>query len=408
MNFTNRQKNIALFLLYTAFAGVILLLLIVAGKYVLPLITPFIVAWVVALILQPAINFAEKHTKIPKKISALILLLVLSGTVVFLGYITIKELIAEFDSISGRITEFIIALRADDNKAAELIDKINSYVPVFDVSGVLAEYWENFDENIIELSQKIVSNISSSVMPFLTGTISFVADFFVVVIVFFVAVYYIAVDFKKINYFISYQIRGESKKYITIVKNHFLSTVWKYTKAYLVIITITFLELLIAFSVLGVEYPYLVALATSLVDILPIIGTGTVLVPWGVIAIVSGDVFTGIGLLVTYVIVTVVRQVIEPKIVGAYIGMYPLVTLIMMYAGLKAFGVLGLFAFPIISIILKNMNDSGNITLWRYPEGMGDGNEPQKNGIAAIKEKISSRGNEKDNQSEKNDNTEEK
>jgi sporulation integral membrane protein YtvI len=205
-------------------------------------------------------------------------------------------------------------------------------------------------------------------MPFLTGTISFVADFFVVVIVFFVAVYYIAVDFKKINYFISYQFRGESKKYITIVKNHFLSTVWKYLKAYCVIIAITFFELIIAFSVLDVEYPFLLALITALVDILPIIGTGTVLVPWGIINIFTGNVFTGIGLLVTYVIVTIIRQIIEPKIVGSYIGMYPLVTLVMMYSGLKAFGVAGLFAFPIISIILKNMNDSGNISLLRYPE----------------------------------------
>ncbi len=395
MNLTNRQKNIVLFLLYTAFAGVIFLLIFAFGKYIVPLITPFIVAWVAALTLQPAINFVEKHTKIPKGISTVVLLLLISGVVVFIGYITVKGLIDEFNSLSDRITEFITALRIDDGKAQELIKKINSYVPIFDVSELLTDYWKNFDENIIDLSQKVVTNISSNVIPFLTGTISFVADFFIVAIIFFIAVFYIAVDFKKINAFIMHQFRGESKKYVTLVKNLFFSTIWKYLKAYLIIITITFFELFVAFSVLGVDYPYLVAIVTALVDILPIIGTGTVLVPWGIFSIFSGNIFTGIGLLVTYIIVTVIRQIIEPKIVGSYIGMYPLVTLIMMYAGLEAFGILGLFAFPIISIILKNLNDSGNITLWRYPEGIGDGNVPQKSSIATIKEHITHIGQDK-------------
>ncbi|MBO7254183.1 MAG: sporulation integral membrane protein YtvI [Clostridia bacterium] len=402
MNFTDKQKNIATFLLYTAFIGVILLFIFSLGKYVVPLISPFIAAWVVALMLQPAINFIDKHTKIPRGISTIVLLIVLSGIIFFVGYITVKELLSELSSISDRITNFLEALRQDKNKVSELIEKINSLIPIFDVSKVLTDYWNNFDENIISLFQTIATNISSDIMPFLTGTITFVADFFVVAIIFIIAIYYIAVDFKKINYFLSYQFGGETKKYILLVKNQFFSTTWKYIKAYAVIILITFSELLIAFSVLGVNYPYLVALITSLVDILPIIGTGTILVPWGIFLIISGDVFTGIGLLVTYVIVTIIRQIIEPKIVGSYIGMYPLITLIMMYAGLKAFGILGLFAFPIISIIVKNLNDSGTITLWKYPEGVSDGNAQQKRGFTTIKAHITHIASEK---SENNNNS---
>jgi len=385
MNFTDKQKNIATFLLYTAFIGVVLLFIISLGKYVVPLISPFIAAWIVALMLQPAINFIDKHTKIPRGISTIVLLIILSGIIFFVGYITIKELLSELTSISDRITNFLEVLRKDENKVSELIEKINSLIPIFDVSKVLTDYWNNFDENIISLFQTIATSISSNIMPFLTGTITFVADFFVVAIIFIIAIYYIAVDFKKISYFLSYQFGGETKKYILLVKNQFFSTMWKYIKAYAVIILITFSELLIAFSVLGVNYPYLVALITSLVDILPIIGTGTILVPWGIFLIISGNVFTGIGLLVTYIIVTIIRQIIEPKIIGSYIGMYPLITLIMMYAGLKAFGILGLFAFPIISIIIKNLNDSGTITLWKYPEGVSDGNVQQKKGLTTIK-----------------------
>ena len=84
--------------------------------------------------------------------------------------------------------------------------------------------------------------------------------------------------------------------------------------------------------------------------------------------------------------------------------MYPLITLIMMYAGLKAFGILGLFAFPIISIIVKNLNDSGTISLWKYPEGVSDGNTPQKHGLTAIKDHITQIASEKSDKTESGDN----
>ena len=115
------------------------------------------------------------------------------------------------------------------------------------------------------------------------------------------------------------------------------------------------------FSILGVEYSLLLAVITAIIDVLPILGTGTVLIPWGIISLFQGNFVLGIGILVLYGVITLVRQIIEPKIVGDYIGLYPLVSLICMYVGLRLFGIVGLFLLPISVIMLKNLHDKGII-----------------------------------------------
>ena len=106
---------------------------------------------------------------------------------------------------------------------------------------------------------------------------------------------------------------------------------------------------------LNVEYPLMAALGIGFVDALPIVGSGTVMVPWAVLSAVNGNIKLAIGLLILYVIVIVVRQLIDPKIVSNHIGIHPIFTLIAMYTGFKAMGVLGLLIGPIALIILKNV-----------------------------------------------------
>ena len=106
-----------------------------------------------------------------------------------------------------------------------------------------------------------------------------------------------------------------------------------------------------------VSYSFLLALVISFVDILPVLGVGSVLVPWAVFSFVSGRWNFGIGLLIIYGCVTVVRQIAEPKIVGGSIGLHPLATLVSMYAGLKLLGVTGLLIGPVTAIIVKSLFD---------------------------------------------------
>ena len=130
----------------------------------------------------------------------------------------------------------------------------------------------------------------------------------------------------------------------------------------------TFAERAVGFSILGLPYALLSALVIALVDILPVFGTGTVLVPWSVGAFFTGNTKLGLCLAALYGIITVIRQIAEPKILGSSVGMHPLATLLAMYIGLKLCGIGGLFLFPIGAVILKNLNESGFIRLYKMPE----------------------------------------
>ena len=136
-------------------------------------------------------------------------------------------------------------------------------------------------------------------------------------------------------------------------------------RVYLLLMCITFVELFIGFKILRVDMAFFYAFLTAIVDILPVLGTGTVLIPWGIIACILGNMGMGVGILILYVIITAVRQFLEPKIIGQQVGLHPIVTLICIFAGGKFMGILGIFLFPIMATVLKKMNDEGTIHLWK-------------------------------------------
>ena len=136
----------------------------------------------------------------------------------------------------------------------------------------------------------------------------------------------------------------------------------------MLIMGMTFLELFIGFSVLGVKYSFLAAIAGAMIDILPIFGVGTLLVPWAVLMLLTGNQFMGVGLLVLWAVISVVRQFAEPKIVGKQVGLHPLLTLLCMWLGLKLFGGIGMFILPISLLIILDLKASGLINFKKEPQ----------------------------------------
>ena len=134
----------------------------------------------------------------------------------------------------------------------------------------------------------------------------------------------------------------------------------RYLKAEAILVLVSFIISLIGlyiFKLTGmkVSYPLLYALGIGFVDALPIFGSGSVMVPWAIITACNGDIRLAISIFVLWIIMSVVRQFIEPRIVGNHIGIHPIFTLIAMYTGFKISGVIGLFIGPIALIILKNI-----------------------------------------------------
>jgi predicted PurR-regulated permease PerM len=136
-------------------------------------------------------------------------------------------------------------------------------------------------------------------------------------------------------------------------------------KGYTIVILITFTELFIGFLILRIEYAAILALLIAVVDILPVLGTGVVLIPWALVDFAIGKPVIGVGILILYLVITLIRNVIEPKIIGEQVGLPPVVTLIAMYGGLKLFGFTGLWGLPVILIVLVNLQDAGMLRIWK-------------------------------------------
>jgi sporulation integral membrane protein YtvI len=178
-------------------------------------------------------------------------------------------------------------------------------------------------------------------------------------------------DYNRIVRFIQNQLPAGKKNTLVEFKQVFNKTILKMLKAYGLIMCITFIELFLGFaimSMLGImhtSYYALIAVGTAIFDILPVAGSGGVLIPWALISLVTGDYKQAIGLIIIYFVITAIRQYIEPKIVGSSLGVHPIVTLMGLYFGFKLFGFIGMFIVPLTVMTLKALNDNGRISLWK-------------------------------------------
>jgi predicted PurR-regulated permease PerM len=153
-----------------------------------------------------------------------------------------------------------------------------------------------------------------------------------------------------------------------------VSTLKKMLKAYSLIVLITTTELCIGFYIMKLlkifdsDYIIFISIIIAIIDIIPVLGTGTVLIPWALYSLVTGSVPMGVGLLVMYAVILVIRQVIEPKLVAGQVGVSPIVTIIAMYMGTKLFGVLGFFVLPFTVVIVNQLNKEGVIHLYKVKD----------------------------------------
>ena len=205
----------------------------------------------------------------------------------------------------------------------------------------------------------------SGVLKYAGSFVTSLPSALVFVIVTIVATYFMSTAFPIIKTFILKQCKPKTKDIILDIKFHFFNTVIKYLKSYFVLMMITFAELSVFFLIFGYKSAITLAFFISIVDILPILGVGTILIPWSIIELILGNPIQALIIIGIYLVITIVRQILEPKIIGDHVGLLPIVTLFCIYIGLQLFGVLGMFLLPITVIILKNLQDNNKVRIWK-------------------------------------------
>ena len=349
------QEPYKKFAVITLYVVVGLVSLYLVFNYLWSAILPFVIAYIFAECFKPIVKYSEKHKSFPMRFFVLFVVLLAVGSLAMLFYGITRQIVLETGGFISKVKQTAELVRNDDAFAADIIDRINGFVPFVDVSDRLWEVRNNLDTELWSMFVSVADKLSGFLVNFLGKTVAFIPNalFFTVVLI--IATYYFAVDRVDISRSFLSLFPEKARPFLKRIKETVAETVGRYLRAYGTLFLITFVELLAAFFVLGVDYSFVLALVISIVDVLPVLGIGTVLVPWAAIAIVVGDYGFGIGLLITYAILTVVRQIIEPKIIGKFIGLSPITALASLYIGLKLMGIAGIFVFPIGAIVIKRI-----------------------------------------------------
>lgn len=345
------------FIIHCVF-GTILLIIVYAGiKYVFPLLMPFVIGLVIAMSFRNIIDLLKEKTRINRTILCIFVLLI------FYSLVTLVITL-----IGARFFGFISTLF----NGLPALYKGTLLPALQNVTDNLTERFPSirFDLDVFinQIGQSIfsyISNISAKAVGMVTGLASQVPTLLIKVIFTIVSSFFFTIDYYKIGNFIISQFSEDRRDIIINVKDNVIGSLGKFVRAYALIISITFIELSLGFRLLGVPTPFLLGGIVALIDIMPILGTGAILLPWSVIAFSVGDTKTGLGMLILYIFITVVRQILEPKIIGQQIGLHPIVTLILMFIGAQMMGVLGLLILPVIATILVKLNKEGSIHIFR-------------------------------------------
>lgn len=337
------------------FKNIIVLLISIIGVYLgfklAVFYLPFLIAFIISLMLEPCIRLIMRKTKLRRKTSSIIVFVVAIVLIVGLLVWTGVNIVSEASNLLTSLNEYF---EKGYNLLQDLLGKI--------------------DFSKFRLPEEIMNTIQDSLKGFLgtlsewaknalTGAISFLTSIptiGVYTVITLLSLYFMCVDKVYMIDQLEHHMPELWVRKIGIHLKGLVKSLGNYLKAELTLVGISFIITVIGLYIfyfvgLNVKYPLLMALIIGFVDLLPIFGSGTFMIPWAVLSACTGDFTLAISILVLWAVISIVRQFLEPKIVSGHIGIHPIFTLIAMYTGFKFIGVLGMIMGPILLIILKNI-----------------------------------------------------
>ncbi len=358
---TERKRRFIINAIYYAFLAV---LVFVGIKYFLPLLTPFVIAFVIAYLLRWPTKWVVRKWNLPYKPVALAFVLLFYCTVGILVALLVLRAVAGVQDlitmIPGAYTTHVVPA------LSSIFIRFENFVYRLDSN--LFAMIAGFDDEFMSWLGSMISGLSGKAVSWASSLAASIPGLFIQIVLMIISTFFIAADFRTLRAFCLRQMNEKAVMMFHQVKDYLVGTLFVVIWSYVVIATLTFVELSIGLSIIGIPSPVLIAFLIAIFDILPVLGTGGIMVPWSVICLLQGNVKLGLSLLILYVAITVIRNVVEPKIVGAKLGLHPVVTLASMFAGVQLLGVVGLFGFPIGLSLLCYLNNNGTIHVFKKEE----------------------------------------
>lgn len=325
--------------------------------YALPLLLPFVVAFLLAVMLKTPAQWVSARLHLPRRMVSTVLVTALYILLILLVLLCGSKVVDFAGTAVARYNGRIVPAVRDITAA------LRSFLEKMDPS--LVTVLESLSTNLIGSLGEKVAALSTSL---LSGMVSDLPSLLLKVLFAIIATYFIALDYPILRRGVQRRMEPEAYEKLSTGFAYFCKTIGTYLRSYGLIFLITLGELALGLFLVGIDNALLIALLIALFDILPVVGSGMVMLPWALITLLRGNLPTGIGLMLVYLVVVIARQFQEPAIVGDRVGLHPLVTLMAMFTGYRLFGGLGLWGVPILCALLQALDRDGVIRLFPYQE----------------------------------------
>ncbi len=316
----------------------IVLIIFVLPKAVSCLL-PFIIAWVISLIIKPVCTLFQK-LRINRTLSVLLAMLLVLAVICGILYSVSAAVIREIKTFSEMFSD------TKDGIPVFVWDFIN-ILP----GGIRAKAIEIASSSFEDIPDLIYPAIKTA-LPKLGGAAGKLPSAFVFTVILLMAIYFMSSDKDGLREEIKKLLPDDKVESLRHIREVLSKACGGYVKAQLIIMCVVFVILITGFGLLKVELAILLAFAISLVDAIPVLGTGIILNPWALVCLIQGDYIRALGLVCLYLIVVVVRHILEPRVLSGQLGIHPIITLVSMYSGLKLIGVIGMIIGPLIALII--------------------------------------------------------
>lgn len=332
---------------------VLVLVVWVAPKLVI-FFAPFIVGWIIALIASPVVRFLESKLKIRRKASSAFVVILVIGLVILAGYLIGGKLLIECKGLIEELPEIWASWQEDLSEISENLNGIYTKLPK-DVQNALDTVSEKAGKFVVDF----VSDAGTPTIMAVGNFAKQLPTIIVAIVMCLLSAYFFVADREALSEGWRRFMPASIQRGYHILKNSLIKAVGGYLKAQLKIEVWMYLIVVIGLAVLGVDYVLPIALGICALDLFPIFGTGTVMIPWAIIKFLSGDYKMTVGLLIIQIGGQLFRQIIQPKIVGDSVGVPPIPTLFLLYIGYRVASVWGLILAVPVGMIFYTLYEEG-------------------------------------------------
>ena len=315
---------------------------------------PFVIGWLIAMIANPLVRFLESRMKLVRKHGSVLIMVLALVLVIGLGYFLVSRLLYQAFGLVKDLPEMYAAVSAVLEDFFRRFDEFYRFLPPN-----VMQAWSDFTGNVGQMIGLLLQKAASPTVEAAGNVAMRIPNAMVNVIVTILSAYFFLAERERILELWQRYLPEGGNRYCRKLREDLIQLVSGYFMAQFKIMFMVALILLAGFLVLGIRYAFLLAVLIAVLDFLPLFGTGTVLLPWAAVKLLSGEYMLAAGLAMLYVVSQVTRQMVQPKIVGDSMGLPPLLTLFLLYLGFKARGISGMILAVPLGILAMRLYEYG-------------------------------------------------